>query len=241
VILQFDRRKISMAEAATRDTRRSGFTPSHDHLGDIFATLDAEKFQRCFVAWVAAPTGAAAGAIAVDGKTLRCSYPMHDLGLRGAPAPRVRADQWWRRSPTRSPRSLGCPICRLRAALAAEVRSFGRNEEAMPRRVGHWAAKATIPASRPTAMRAARKMVIRTPSRWSRQPKSRQAQCEQTGPRVSRLSSRAAAMWRPVTIAWIRGCFASVSVKTEAIVNRMPITPIPRGRCAAAFSAQSRP
>src|ERR1700680_4329195 len=29
-------------------------TPSHDHLGDIFATLDAEQFQRCFVAWVAA-------------------------------------------------------------------------------------------------------------------------------------------------------------------------------------------
>jgi DDE_Tnp_1-associated len=25
-------------------------TPSHDHLGDIFATLDAENFQRCFVA-----------------------------------------------------------------------------------------------------------------------------------------------------------------------------------------------
>jgi hypothetical protein len=29
-------------------------TPSHDHLGDIFATLDAEAFQRCFVSWVAA-------------------------------------------------------------------------------------------------------------------------------------------------------------------------------------------
>src|ERR1700682_4407093 len=28
-------------------------TPSHDHLGDIFATLDAERFQHCFVAWVA--------------------------------------------------------------------------------------------------------------------------------------------------------------------------------------------
>ena len=28
-------------------------TPAHDHLGDIFATLDAEQFQRCFVAWVA--------------------------------------------------------------------------------------------------------------------------------------------------------------------------------------------
>jgi hypothetical protein len=25
-------------------------TPSHDHLGDIFATLDAEQFQRSFVA-----------------------------------------------------------------------------------------------------------------------------------------------------------------------------------------------
>jgi predicted transposase YbfD/YdcC len=33
-------------------------TPSHDQLGDIFATLDAEKFQHCFVAWVASLTGA---------------------------------------------------------------------------------------------------------------------------------------------------------------------------------------
>ena len=29
-------------------------TPAHDHLGDIFAVLDAERFQRCFVDWVAA-------------------------------------------------------------------------------------------------------------------------------------------------------------------------------------------
>ena len=49
-------------------------TPSHDHLGDIFATLDAEQFQRCFVAWVAALTGATADVIAIDGKTLRRSY-----------------------------------------------------------------------------------------------------------------------------------------------------------------------
>jgi len=49
-------------------------TPSHDHLGDIFATLDAVQFQRCFVAWVAALTGAAADVIAIDGKTLRRSY-----------------------------------------------------------------------------------------------------------------------------------------------------------------------
>jgi predicted transposase YbfD/YdcC len=49
-------------------------TPSHDHLGDIFATLDAEQFQRCFVGWVARLTGAAAEVIAIDGKTLRRSY-----------------------------------------------------------------------------------------------------------------------------------------------------------------------
>src|SRR5213595_3242459 len=27
-------------------------TPLHDQLGDIFATLDAEAFSRCFVSWV---------------------------------------------------------------------------------------------------------------------------------------------------------------------------------------------
>jgi predicted transposase YbfD/YdcC len=57
-------------------------TPSHDHLGDIFATLDAEHFQRCFVAWVAALTGAPEGVIAIDGKTSRRSYQK-----KGAKAP----------------------------------------------------------------------------------------------------------------------------------------------------------
>ena len=57
-------------------------TPSHDHLGDIFATLDATQFQRCFVAWVAALTGAPADVIAIDGKTLRRSYQK-----KGAKAP----------------------------------------------------------------------------------------------------------------------------------------------------------
>ena len=57
-------------------------TPSHDHLGDIFATLDAAAFQRCFVAWVAAVTGAPAELIAIDGKTLRRSFQK-----KGAKAP----------------------------------------------------------------------------------------------------------------------------------------------------------
>ena len=57
-------------------------TPSHDQLGDIFATLDADKFQRCFVSWVASLTGAAAEVIAVDGKTVRRSYQK-----KGAKAP----------------------------------------------------------------------------------------------------------------------------------------------------------
>lgn len=48
-------------------------TPSHDHLGDILASVEAEAFQRCFVAWVASVTGAASDVIAVDGKTLRRS------------------------------------------------------------------------------------------------------------------------------------------------------------------------
>ena len=49
-------------------------TPAHDHLGDILAALDADAFQRCFVAWVAARIGVAATAIAIDGKTVRRSF-----------------------------------------------------------------------------------------------------------------------------------------------------------------------
>ena len=45
-------------------------TPPHDRIGDIFAALDAEQFQRCFVAWVASITG-----------------------LRRSPTPRARPSQ----------------------------------------------------------------------------------------------------------------------------------------------------
>ena len=54
-------------------------TPAHDHLGDILATLDAEQFQRCFVAWVAALIGVPQGVVAIDGKTSRRSK-----GAKGA-------------------------------------------------------------------------------------------------------------------------------------------------------------
>jgi len=50
-----------------------GGTPSHDHLGDIFAALDTEQFQRCFVAWTASLIGVRSGVVAIDGKTVRRS------------------------------------------------------------------------------------------------------------------------------------------------------------------------
>ena len=54
-------------------------TPAHDHLGDILATLDADAFQRCFVAGVA---GVPEGVIAIDGKTVRRSG--HKQGAKAA-------------------------------------------------------------------------------------------------------------------------------------------------------------
>src|SRR6202142_2322494 len=57
-------------------------TPSHDHLGDIFATLDATEFQRRFIAWVAKLIGVSADVVAIDGKTLRGSA--HKKGAKAA-------------------------------------------------------------------------------------------------------------------------------------------------------------
>jgi predicted transposase YbfD/YdcC len=60
----------------------AGGTPAHDHLGDILAALDPGQFQQCFVAWVAALTGAPQGLIAIDGKASRGSASKR----RGQPA-----------------------------------------------------------------------------------------------------------------------------------------------------------
>ena len=49
-------------------------TPSHDQFGNLFAALDAEAFQACFIAWVASLANLGPGIVAIDGKTLRRSY-----------------------------------------------------------------------------------------------------------------------------------------------------------------------
>ena len=78
-------------------------TPAHDHLGDILAALDAEQFQRCFVAWVAALIGAPEGVIAIKpapaqagGKTVRRSHQKADPTRRRLAKPR---STWFRPSP----------------------------------------------------------------------------------------------------------------------------------------------
>ena len=49
--------------------------PSHDTFGRVFAALDPEAFQQCFVRWVQLVAHLTAGeVIAIDGKTLRRSH-----------------------------------------------------------------------------------------------------------------------------------------------------------------------
>ena len=69
-IARFGRKKLSLLR---RFLPFADGTPSHDHLGDIFASLDAEAFRGCFVAWVGALTQAPLEVIAIDGKTSRRS------------------------------------------------------------------------------------------------------------------------------------------------------------------------
>jgi predicted transposase YbfD/YdcC len=49
--------------------------PSHDTFGDVFARLDPEQFQRCFIEWVQALARVSQGeVVAIDGKTVRRSH-----------------------------------------------------------------------------------------------------------------------------------------------------------------------
>lgn len=64
-------------------------TPSHDQLGDLFAALDAEAFQRCFISWVGSLTKLGSDIVAIDGKTLRRAYQQG-----GAKAPIHMISAW---------------------------------------------------------------------------------------------------------------------------------------------------
>jgi predicted transposase YbfD/YdcC len=58
---------------------RSSGIPSDDTFRRVFAALDAEQFQSCFMDWIQAVEGITEGqVIAADGKALRCS---HDRSL----------------------------------------------------------------------------------------------------------------------------------------------------------------
>ena len=75
-IAEFGRMKLGLLQ---RFRLFANGTPDHDRLGEVFAALDAEQFQKCFVSWVASLTGItaeviAADVIAIDGKTSRRSY-----------------------------------------------------------------------------------------------------------------------------------------------------------------------
>lgn len=49
--------------------------PCHDTFGRVFARLDPQAFERCFLSWVGAVAGeAVAQVVAIDGKTLRRSH-----------------------------------------------------------------------------------------------------------------------------------------------------------------------
>ncbi len=49
--------------------------PSHDTFGDVFARLDPEQFQHCFIQWVQAVAQLTQGeVVAIDGKTVRRSH-----------------------------------------------------------------------------------------------------------------------------------------------------------------------
>ena len=52
-----------------------GGIPSHDTFGRVFARLDPDAFERCFLAWMASVVELSAGRlVAIDGKSIRRSF-----------------------------------------------------------------------------------------------------------------------------------------------------------------------
>jgi predicted transposase YbfD/YdcC len=70
-VAEFGKRKLDFLR---RFAAYADGTPSHDQFGNLFAALDAEAFQACFIGWVASLSKLGPDIVAVDGKTLRRSY-----------------------------------------------------------------------------------------------------------------------------------------------------------------------
>ena len=62
------------SESAKPENSRIFYRDFDESEYDILSVLDAEQFQRCFVDWVAALTGAPKEVIAIDGKSIRRSF-----------------------------------------------------------------------------------------------------------------------------------------------------------------------
>jgi predicted transposase YbfD/YdcC len=48
--------------------------PSHDTFGRVFARIDPQQFERCFLTWIESLNEKISGVIAIDGKALRRSH-----------------------------------------------------------------------------------------------------------------------------------------------------------------------
>ncbi len=114
---------VTFAEAKESWLRRllplPGGPPSHDTFGRVFAALDPEAFQACFLAWVrAVAPGTTCPAVPIDGKALRgarageagraaCAWSAPGRARVGWCSGRSR----WRRNRTRSSPSRRCCAC----------------------------------------------------------------------------------------------------------------------------------